>query len=110
MISGAFRIGALSARAPASVRDRLTEAGRWIGLAFQVVDDILDIEATSEALGKTAGKDRAGGKMTYPATLGLEASKERAREMTEEALKLLAPPDAFELIRALALYMLQRTY
>jgi geranylgeranyl pyrophosphate synthase len=90
--------------------DRVAEAGQWIGRSFQVIDDILDIVSTTEELGKTAGKDRAGGKMTYPATLGLEASKRAAKEMTEKAFKLLEPSENFGLVKDLARHMLERTF
>ena len=61
-----------------------------IGLAFQVADDILDIEASSEELGKTAGKDEATDKTTYPKLLGLERSKEVAQELVDEAKAALS--------------------
>jgi geranylgeranyl pyrophosphate synthase len=56
-----------------------------LGLAFQIVDDILDVEGASEDLGKTAGKDAASGKPTYPALFGLEASRRMARECIDRA-------------------------
>jgi farnesyl diphosphate synthase len=59
--------------------------GREIGLAFQIVDDILDVEGTSADLGKTAGKDAAAGKPTYPALFGLAASRRLAREAADRA-------------------------
>jgi geranylgeranyl diphosphate synthase type II len=110
MIAAAFEMGALSARAPAGMQERMTRAGQWIGLAFQVIDDILDIVATSEQLGKTAGKDHEEQKMTYPAAVGLEASRTAAREMTDRALDELIPPDSFTPVRELALYMMDRTF
>ncbi len=61
-----------------------------LGLAFQIVDDILDIEATSEDLGKTAGKDAAAGKLTFPALMGVEASRRRAADCAERAHAALA--------------------
>ena len=63
--------------------------GRAIGLAFQIVDDILDIVSTTEELGKDAGSDIEKGKATYPALVGLEKSRERAHELYEESLKAL---------------------
>lgn len=61
--------------------------GESIGLAFQIIDDLLDLEGTSESLGKTAGKDLAQGKLTYPAILGSDPARERARELLEIALR-----------------------
>ncbi|MGD1903947.1 MAG: geranylgeranyl diphosphate synthase CrtE [Geitlerinemataceae cyanobacterium] len=70
---------------------RLTRYARNIGLAFQIIDDILDITASSEELGKTAGKDVAAQKTTYPSLLGLEESKRRATALIEEAKAELEP-------------------
>lgn len=109
MIRAAFLMGAVAARADSEVQERMACAGNWIGRAFQAIDDILDIEGSSEELGKTAGKDREAGKMTYPAAVGLEASKKAAKEMTGKALALLEGPEPFERIRDLAVYMLHRT-
>jgi geranylgeranyl pyrophosphate synthase len=61
-----------------------------LGLAFQIVDDILDVEGATEDLGKTAGKDAAAGKPTYPAIVGIEPSRALAREAHEEAVAALA--------------------
>ena len=83
--------GALAAGAGAADVARLREFGGSIGLAFQVVDDILDVEESSAALGKTAGKDLAQKKLTYPALYGLERSCEIAHELSAKALSLLAP-------------------
>jgi geranylgeranyl diphosphate synthase type II len=65
----------------------LERYGRAIGLAFQIVDDLLDIEQTSEELGKTAGKDAAQGKLTYPALMGASAARERAAALLAEAIE-----------------------
>jgi len=62
----------------------------WLGLAFQIVDDVLDVEGDGRALGKTAGKDAAAGKPTYPALFGLEASKRMAQEAADAAVAALA--------------------
>jgi geranylgeranyl diphosphate synthase type II len=67
----------------------LTEFGMCIGVAFQVIDDILDVTQSSEHLGKTAGKDVAARKATYPAVVGLEASRRTARKLTQQALAAL---------------------
>ncbi len=108
MIRSAFEIGAISAGADTDTAGRMAEAGEWIGLVFQVIDDILDIESTSEQLGKTAGKDILEGKMTYPAAIGLDASRTKAKEMTDTALDLLVPKERFEPLREMVLYMLNR--
>lgn len=69
--------------------EALDRYGKCIGLAFQIQDDVLDIEGSSEALGKTAGKDSASLKSTYPSVMGLPAAKQRAAELFEEADKAL---------------------
>jgi geranylgeranyl diphosphate synthase type II len=84
--------GAIAAGASASDVSRLRAFGQQIGWAFQVTDDILDVEESSEALGKTAGKDQAQQKATYPALFGLEKSREFARELATHAIVEL---DAF---------------
>jgi len=71
--------------------ERLRNFGENIGWAFQVVDDILDVEESSAALGKTAGKDQAQQKATYPALLGLTKSREVAAELAAKAISELTP-------------------
>jgi geranylgeranyl diphosphate synthase type II len=71
--------------------DALTKFGHALGLAFQVIDDILDCTQSSEKLGKTAGKDAAAGKSTYVSVLGLEAARAEAERLTAEAHEALAP-------------------
>lgn len=83
--------GAMLAGATDAERDRLSKFAQNIGLAFQIIDDILDITATPEELGKTAGKDVAAQKATYPSLLGLEASKQRADVLIAEAIAQLEP-------------------
>jgi geranylgeranyl diphosphate synthase type II len=91
MISVSLRLGAMSANAtPAQVKV-LARFGESLGLAFQIVDDILDITQTSEKLGKSAGKDATAGKATYPAVFGLEKSRHEAARLTKAALKALDP-------------------
>ena len=70
-------------------RDALDRYGKCIGLAFQIQDDVLDIEGNSATLGKTAGKDEANGKSTYPAILGLPAARSRAEELFDHARQAL---------------------
>jgi geranylgeranyl diphosphate synthase, type II len=109
LVASGLRLGALAARADAATTDRLGRFGRAIGLAFQIADDALDVEATTEQLGKTAGKDLARGKVTYPAVYGLAESHRRAGQLIDQALAELAPdgPRA-NLLRALAQYVVSR--
>ena len=80
-----------------------------IGLLFQIVDDILDIESDAAILGKNTGRDLALGKSTYPALLGLEGAKEYAKIICDEAIKSIAPlSDRLIDLKALALYFLHR--
>jgi geranylgeranyl diphosphate synthase type II len=83
--------GALLAGAPAEELQRLSSYAKNIGLAFQIVDDILDITATTEKLGKTAGKDLQAQKATYPSLWGLEESRRQARQLIDAAKAELAP-------------------
>ena len=109
LIRTSLRVGArLCGATPAEI-DALGRAGAALGLAFQIVDDILDVVSSSAELGKTAGKDEAQQKATYPAIHGLEASRARARELigdAEAALVELGP--RAEAIRALGRFILER--
>ena len=82
--------GAILAGADTTDLQRLSHYAQNIGLAFQIVDDILDITATQEELGKTAGKDVQAGKVTYPSLWGIEESKRRAKQLVEAAKAELA--------------------
>ncbi len=89
LIRASVRIGALHAAASPAQFDALSCYGEHIGMAFQIVDDILDVVGTSGELGKTAGKDAARKKATFPALYGLEASREHAATHLAEALKAI---------------------
>ncbi len=92
LIRASVRLGALCAGArDPEILDRLDEYARCIGLAFQIRDDILDIEGETEVLGKTQGADVALDKPTYPSLLGLDASRAHARALHERASEQLAP-------------------
>ncbi len=94
LLRASLRMGAISAGAHAqndSQYEALSTYGEHVGLAFQIVDDILDIEESSEALGKTAGKDAAQHKITFPAVYGLETSRRMAQEECQRAHAVLAP-------------------
>ena len=109
LIRGALRSGALLAGASEPSLAALTAYGDRIGLAFQIVDDILDVEGSLETLGKTAGSYQRKQKITYPAVHGLPASKARAAVLVREAHAALAPLGApAEPLRALADFILQR--
>lgn len=86
-----LRMGAVYAGASEAQYQALSCYGEHVGLAFQIVDDILDVEASSEELGKTAGKDAQQQKITFPAVYGLERSREMAREECARAHDTLAP-------------------
>src|SRR5438105_15145185 len=83
-------LGAMSAHATAKELAAMTKFGRALGLAFQVIDDILDVTQTSEKLGKSAGKDVAAQKATYPAIIGLDKSRAEAKRLTKQAHDTLA--------------------
>jgi geranylgeranyl diphosphate synthase type II len=85
LLRASLRLGAIYAGASGDEYAALSRYGERIGLAFQIVDDILDVEESSEALGKTAGKDAAQHKITFPAVYGLETSRRMAREECERA-------------------------
>ncbi|MEM1436034.1 MAG: polyprenyl synthetase family protein [Pseudomonadota bacterium] len=89
LITASVQLGAVVAGASDEQRVLLREFATRIGLAFQVVDDVLDLTASTEELGKPAGSDLASGKNTYPSLLGLEQSKTRAEELLAEALPML---------------------
>jgi geranylgeranyl diphosphate synthase type II len=111
MIETSLRLGAMSANATPVRMAALTDFGRNLGLAFQVIDDILDVTQTSEKLGKSAGKDVSAEKTTYPSVIGLEASRKEARKLTAAALKALAPfGSKASRLREIADYLLAREF
>ena len=91
LIRASVAAGAISGGADEEDVSRLTRFGETIGWAFQVVDDVLDVEESSAALGKTAGKDAAQQKATYPALFGLEKSRGFAKELESRAMAELEP-------------------
>ena len=109
LIRAALRVGALLAGARPEQVEAISRAGQALGLAFQIVDDILDVEGSLAELGKTAGSDERKQKATYPALYGLATSKERARALVEETKQLLtALGPAADPIRAIADFVLER--
>lgn len=111
ILTTTLRLGAMSANAPPPKLKAITKFGYSLGLAFQIIDDILDITQTSEKLGKSAGKDVAAKKATYPAVIGLEASRGEAKRLTRAAHNALSIfGTKGETLRALADYLLAREY
>jgi geranylgeranyl diphosphate synthase type II len=109
LIRAALRVGALLAGARAEHVEAISRAGQALGLAFQIVDDILDVEGSLAELGKSAGSDERKQKATYPSLHGLHASKQRARELIEETKRLLTPlGSSADPIRALADFVFER--
>nr|AHB62766.1 AmbP2 [Fischerella ambigua UTEX 1903]AHI58876.1 FidP2 [Fischerella muscicola UTEX 1829]APZ79589.1 FilE2 [Fischerella sp. TAU]AIJ28561.1 geranyl diphosphate synthase [Fischerella ambigua UTEX 1903]APB62252.1 polyprenyl synthetase [Fischerella ambigua UTEX 1903] len=106
VVSGALLVGAND-----EVLWRLSRYARNVGLAFQIIDDVLDVIATKEQLGKTPGKDEKAQKATYPSLLGINESRYQAQKLIEEAKKELAPFEekAIPLI-SLADYIITRTH
>jgi len=110
MFRCAAAMGAICGGAKKKHLDSLCEYGTRLGLGFQIADDILDVCASSKQLGKTAGKDAKAGKITYPAVIGLEKSKQLAQNLADEAIAALKPfGKKADLIRQLAMAMLERT-
>jgi len=91
LLRASLRLGAIYAGASDEEYQALSGYGEHIGLAFQIVDDILDVEESSEALGKTAGKDAAQHKITFPAVYGLETSRQMAQQECARAHEVLGP-------------------
>lgn len=103
------RLGGMSANCTTAQLSALTNFGYHVGLAFQVIDDILDVTQTSEHLGKTAGKDTKAQKATYPAIVGLENSRKIARQLTGKAFAALKPFKGRAVaLEALAEFLLKR--
>jgi len=109
LIKASVVAGALLGGAAGEQLAAITRYGEAAGLAFQIADDILDIEGTTEEIGKDAGSDQARGKATYPAVMGLAAAKEEAQCMMDEALGALEIFGAeADPLREIARYIVQR--
>ncbi|HXL72393.1 MAG TPA: polyprenyl synthetase family protein, partial [bacterium] len=111
LLLSSTRLPALLADASTSKVKALTEYGRSAGLAFQIVDDILNETGDSKKMGKSAGSDKERGKMTYPAAIGLVQSEKEVRLLTEKAVKALKVFGfKSEPLKALVCHMAERTY
>ncbi len=111
LLSCSVRLGGMSANATPRQLQALTDFGYHVGLAFQVIDDILDVTQSSEQLGKTAGKDAAVQKATYPSIVGLAKSRKIAADLTAKAYAALKPFRGQAVaLEALADYLLKRDH
>lgn len=109
LLQAALRMGAVVAGADETVSAGLDTYGRAVGLAFQIVDDLLDVEGDESKMGKRVRKDSGLGKWTYPELLGLDGSRRKARGLAEEAIAALGPlGDRAGRLKALALELLER--
>lgn len=109
LLGASLRLGGLYAGAGAEADRLLCRLGEAVGLLFQIGDDLLDVEASTEQLGKTAGKDAARRKLTYPELLGVEESRRRLDLMVTESLDLVESfPGAKETLRSLVRYLGER--
>jgi geranylgeranyl diphosphate synthase type II len=111
MILASVQIGARLGGAEGEILKPYTHYGERIGLAFQIADDILDVEGKPELLGKSTGVDLSKRKVTYPALLGIEESKRRARELIDLAIDALSPiGEQAEPLREIAQFIIARDY
>lgn len=111
LLTTSARLGAMTANASPEQLQAVTDFGYNLGLAFQVIDDILDVTQTTEQLGKTAGKDESVAKSTYPAILGLEKSRKEAARLTKKSLRALEPlGEKAARLQQVARYLLDREY
>lgn len=111
MIRASVVLGGVAANAQANEMELLTKYGDCIGLAFQIVDDLLDVEGSAETTGKRTGKDQERGKLTFPGIYGLEASRHKAKQCVEEAIATLEPfGTAAGSLQQLAQYITDRNH
>lgn len=108
LISASMETGAVLAGVTGGERQRIRRAGLLAGTAFQIVDDLLDIESDGETLGKTPGKDQRDGKLTYPSVVGIEESRAKARGLITEATSELRGRPEADLLVFLLDYMVER--
>jgi geranylgeranyl diphosphate synthase type II len=109
LITASVRMGPILADSDEDTLEALTSYGKNIGLAFQIIDDILDVEGNTKELGKSSGSDKKKKKMTYPSLLGIEGSRQKAQDLISEAINILrifssnADP-----LREIARYLIKR--
>jgi len=111
MIQVSLRLGGLAAGATSDQITALDDYGRRLGLAFQITDDLLDVQSSEAATGKRVGKDAQRGKLTFPGLLGIEQSAQQAEQLISEACQALAPfGRQAERLQTLARYVLERNH
>jgi len=111
LIAAACRMGALAGEAPADSVDRLGEYGISLGKAFQIADDLLDLSATTDVMGKDTGKDAGAHKQSYPACVGVEQSRLAAQAAVDKAIMTLEPfGETAADLRSLARFVVSRSY
>ncbi len=109
LLVASCRMGAIASRASEEVLQQVSEYGRHLGLAFQIVDDVLDVTSTAEQLGKATGKDADKGKNTYPTLIGLQASREQAQAQLAAAIEAIDPLGAAaDGLKSLARFVVDR--
>lgn len=109
LFQASISLGGVVAEATKEEVDRLRQFGKKVGLAFQIVDDILDVESSTSQLGKTAHKDAEQKKATYPSLYGLEESKKMAAQLKNEAIEILKPfGDRADALVSLASFVIER--
>lgn len=111
LLCSALTMGGRIAQTSPETLDLLENYGKCVGLAFQIADDLLDITGNREKMGKGVQKDATHGKLTYPALLGMEASRQRAESLIDEAIRSLEPlGDRADHLRALAEFIIKRDH
>jgi len=109
LIRASLQMGAIIGGADTKQLQQITTFGNHAGLAFQIADDLLDIEATQEQLGKDVGSDQQRGKATYPAVVGVDQARHQATELHQAALEALVPfSSAAEPLRQISAYIINR--
>lgn len=110
LITASVRLGPILAESDDNILSLFTEYGQRIGMVFQIVDDILDITGEPSEIGKTAGSDQRKRKLTYPSIYGIERSRQKAKELAEEAVDIISGLGMNgEPLKEIALYLLKRS-
>ncbi len=111
LITASLRMGVIAGEGTKEQLEHITEVGEKIGLAFQITDDILDVEGSTEDLGKTAGKDEISGKLTYPSLVGIDRARRMAREQVKAAVEALEPfGDRADPLRKITRFIVNRNH